>query len=96
MLFHVKMTVKIPHDIDEKYINEIKTKEKAYAQELQRQGKWVYIWRIVGKYANISLFDVESPAELHDLLSNLPLFPFMKIEVTPLCKHYSSIKENEI
>jgi muconolactone D-isomerase len=96
MLFHVEMTVNIPHDIDQVYINEVKAKEKEYSQELQRQGKWVYIWRVVGKYQNISIFDVESPAELHDLLSNLPLFPFMEIQVTALCKHYSSIKENEI
>ena len=90
MLYHVQMTVTIPHDIDADYINEVKTKEKAYSQELQRQGKWVYIWRVVGKYQNISLFDVDSHAELHDILSNLPLFPYMQIEVTPLCKHYSS------
>jgi muconolactone D-isomerase len=96
MLFQVQMTVNIPHNIDVDYINEVKAKEKAYSQELQRQGKWVYIWRVVGKYQNISIFDVESNTELHDILSNLPLFPYMEIQVTPLCKHYSSIKENEI
>jgi muconolactone D-isomerase len=96
MLFQVQMTVNIPHDIDVDYINEVKAKEKAYSQELQRKGKWVYIWRVVGKYQNISIFDVENNAELHDILSNLPLFPYMDIEVTALCKHYSSIKETEI
>jgi muconolactone D-isomerase len=96
MLFQVQMTVNIPHDIDVDYINEVKAKEKEYSQELQRQGKWVFIWRVVGKYQNISIFDVASPAELHDLLSNLPLFPYMEIQVTALCKHFSSIKESEI
>jgi muconolactone D-isomerase len=96
MLFHVEMTVKIPHDSDVNFINELKAKEKAMSQDLQRSGKWVDIWRIVGKYSNISIFNVESPAELHDILSNLPLFPFMEIEVKSLCKHYSSIKEGEL
>lgn len=96
MLFHVEMTVKIPHDLDVNFVNELKAKEKAMSQDLQRSGKWVDIWRIVGKYSNISIFNVESPAELHDILSNLPLFPFMEIEVKALCKHYSSIKEGEL
>jgi muconolactone D-isomerase len=96
MLFHVEMTVKIPHDADANFVNELKAKEKAMSQDLQRSGKWVDIWRIVGKYSNISIFNVESPAELHDILSNLPLFPFMEIEVKALCKHYSSIKEGEL
>jgi muconolactone D-isomerase len=46
---------------------------------------------VVGEYANYSVFDVESNDELHNTLSNLPLFPFMKITVTPLAKHPSSI-----
>ncbi|WAM54016.1 muconolactone Delta-isomerase family protein, partial [Vreelandella venusta] len=32
--------------------------EKAYSQELQRQGKWRHLWRIAGSYANVSIFDV--------------------------------------
>lgn len=46
---------------------------------------------MVGKYANYSVFDVQSNDELHDILSQLPLFPFMKITVTPLAKHPSSV-----
>ena len=46
---------------------------------------------MVGEYANYSLFDVESNDELHTLLSQLPLFPFMKIHVTPLAQHPSAI-----
>ncbi|MDK7178466.1 muconolactone Delta-isomerase family protein, partial [Micrococcus luteus] len=38
-----------------------------------------------------SVFDVESNDELHDILSKLPLFPFMEIKVTPLAKHPSAI-----
>ena len=64
--------------------NEIKAREKAYSQDLQRDGRWKSIWRVVGEYANYSIFDVASNDELHQLLQGLPLFPFMKIHVTPL------------
>jgi len=91
MLFHVEMQVNIPHDLPAAEAEAIKAKEKAYAQDLQRQGKWVHLWRVAGRYANISIFDVESVDELHALLSALPLFPFMDIRVTALARHPSAI-----
>ncbi len=95
MLFQVRMDVNIPADMPAEVANEIKTREKAYSQELQRSGKWRHIWRRVGEYANTSIFDVESNAELHDILTGLPLFPYMKISVTPLCRHPSSIRDDD-
>src|SRR5690606_9624327 len=86
MLVNVEMKASIPHDIDADVINEIKAREKAYAQHLQRQGKWRHLWRVAGSYANVSIFDVADNAELQDLISNLPLFPYMDITVAPLCR----------
>ena len=67
--------------------------ENAYSQQLQRAGKWLHIWRVVGEYSNFSVFDVESNDELHELLSALPRFPYMAINVTPLAKHPSDIRD---
>lgn len=91
MLFMVEMTVNIPLDMPATIADEIKVREKAYSQELQRSGKWAHIWRVVGEYKNVSIFDVESNEELHTLLSGLPLFPYMEISVTALCTHPSAI-----
>ncbi|WP_188190433.1 muconolactone Delta-isomerase [Nonomuraea sp. SYSU D8015] len=91
MLFHARMDVHIPHDLDPEARAAIVAREKAYAQELQRSGKWPHLWRIVGEYSNISIFDVDTTDELHDLISGLPLFPYMEIKVTPLAKHPSDI-----
>ena len=91
MLFHVRMDVAIPHDLDPARRAEIVAREKAYAQELQEAGTWRHIWRVVGEYANLSIFDVDSNEELHELLSGLPLFPYMTITVTPLAQHPSAI-----
>ncbi len=95
MLFHIRMDVSIPNSVSETQATEIKAKEKAYAQALQQQGKWRHLWRIAGEYSNISIFDVDSVDELHSLLSGLPLFPFMKIKVMPLCRHPSSIHDSD-
>ena len=92
MLFHVEMEVLIPHDLAPSEVEELKAREKALSQELQRQGKWVHIWRVVGRYSNVSIFDVANNDELHEILQSLPLYPFMDIEVRALCRHGSSIK----
>lgn len=88
----MRMDVRLPHDLDDGTRTELVAREKAYAQELQRTGKWCHLWRIAGQYANFSVFDVESTDELHTLLSGLPLFPYLDIHVTPLATHPSAIQ----
>ncbi|GGE71524.1 muconolactone Delta-isomerase [Paenalcaligenes hominis] len=91
MLFLVHMIVDIPKDLPQDEVQRIVTKEKAYSQDLQRAGKWPHLWRVVGEYANYSIFEAESNDELHEMLSQLPLFPYMTIKITPLAKHPSAI-----
>jgi muconolactone D-isomerase len=91
MLYCVQMDLRVPHDADAERIEKLKAEEKARAQELQRVGKWRHLWRIAGRYANVSIFDVADHDELHEILSSLPLFPFMEITVNPLSRHPSAI-----
>ena len=95
MLFHVRMDVRIPHDLPSDEAAEIIAREKAYSQELQHGGKWRHTWRIAGQYSNYSVFDVKDNTELHEILSGLPLFKFMQIEVTPLLRHPSAVREDD-
>ena len=91
MLYLVHMIINIPSTLPPEEAERIKAEEKVYSQQLQSAGKWPHLWRVVGEYANYSVFDVAGNDELHDTLSQLPLFPFMKISVTPLAKHPSAI-----
>lgn len=91
MLYLVRMDVAIPRDMPEQEAAELKAREREYSHGLQRSGSWVELWRVVGEYANYSVFDVASNDELHAILSGLPLFPFMTISVTPLAKHPSRV-----
>ncbi|RDL53023.1 Muconolactone Delta-isomerase [Ensifer sp. M14] len=95
MLFHVRMDVNIPGDLPQTELADVIAREKAYSQDLQKSGKWRHIWRIVGQYANYSVFDVKDNAELHEILSGLPLFKFMDIEVTPLVRHPSAVRDDD-
>jgi muconolactone D-isomerase len=93
MLFHIVMNVQIPQGADPDKIKQVAAAEHDRAKELQLQGKWVHLWRVAGKYASISVFNVESPDELHEILNSLPLYPFMQIEVTTLCRHPGSLEQ---
>ncbi|MFB7090309.1 muconolactone Delta-isomerase [Streptomyces sp. NPDC056296] len=96
MLYAVKMNVSIPDHLDPEVRADLVEREKAYCQELQTSGKWLHIWRCVGQYANISVFDVADHEELHRILWGLPLFAYMSCEVTPLAQHPSDLAAGEV
>jgi muconolactone D-isomerase len=89
------MNVNLPASMPPDEAATLKQTEKDLAQRLQREGKWRHLWRIAGLYANYSVFDVDSVQELHDTLMQLPLYPYMAIEVNALCRHPSSIHEDD-
>jgi muconolactone D-isomerase len=95
MLFHVEMDVQIPAGLAADVVDQLKKTERERAQELQNSGQWRHLWRVAGRYANVSIFDVGSNEALHDILSTLPLFPFMRVTVTPLCRHPSSVRTDD-
>jgi muconolactone D-isomerase len=89
------MNVDLPQSMPPEQAAQLKQDEKELARRLQQEGKWRHLWRIAGQYANVSIFDVGSVDELHTLLTSLPLFPYMQIDVMPLCRHPSSIREDD-
>lgn len=92
MLFAVRMDVKLPADMPAEAREDLLAREREYSQRMQRSGVWPHLWRIAGQYANLSVLDVESNQHLHDILSHLPLFPYMDIEVTPLAQHPNALE----
>jgi muconolactone D-isomerase len=95
MLFMCQMEVRLPPDMPDKQAEAIRAREREYSQALQRDGRWPHLWRVAGRYANVSVLDVSSIDELHEILSGLPLFPYMDIRVTPLARHPNAIERGE-
>ena len=92
MLFMVRMTVTLPPDLDPQVREQLVAAEKAYSQQLQHRGKIAGIWRVAGQFANYCLFDVDTPDELHELVSGLPMFGYIRTTVEPLATHPNSIR----
>jgi muconolactone D-isomerase len=91
MLFHLAMEVRIPSDLDPAVVAELRAAERERVLALQADGRWLHLWRVAGRNANISVLDVGSHEELHELLTSLPLWPYLDITVTPLTTHPSAL-----
>jgi muconolactone D-isomerase len=95
MLFMAEMEVRLPWDMTTEQVEELKLREQVYSEALQRDGRLPHHWRIAGRYANVSVLDVASVDELHDLLSALPLFPYLDIRVTPPARRPNALFGDE-
>ncbi len=87
MLFMVKIIVRLPGDWPKEKLAEINKNETARSMGFVKEGKLKRIFRIVGQRANFSIWETESPEELHATLTSLPLHPYMDVTVWPLMKH---------
>ncbi|MBK5002423.1 muconolactone delta-isomerase [Pseudomonas sp. S31] len=94
MLICTLVEVNIPADMPPEQVQELRRRETARAQELQRAGTLRHLWRVAGKVANVSVWDVADNDEFHEVLSSLALFPYFDIQVIPLSRHPSDISEN--
>jgi len=87
MEFLVHIEIEWPASNDPGLKDEIFAAELLQGQKLASEGKLRRLWRIPGRWANWSLYDVADATELHAALSSLPLFPWMNIQVHALAQH---------
>jgi muconolactone D-isomerase len=85
--FLVRIEVDWPPDAPVEERDRIFADELETGQRLAHAGKLRRIWRIPGRWANWSLYEVRDASELHEALSSLPLYPWMDIEVHALAEH---------
>jgi muconolactone D-isomerase len=80
----VHFVSRVPPDSESEAARDLHAREKARALELKDRGVWTDIRHPVGQPAWSCVFDVSSNDELHQILSGLPMFPYLDIEVVPL------------
>ena len=87
MLFMVKIVVRLTGDWPKEKLDQINKTETARSMQFVKEGKLRRIFRIVGQRANFSIWEVDSPEDLHATLTSLPLHPYMDVTVWPIMKH---------
>jgi muconolactone D-isomerase len=85
--FLVHMTINLPPDLPEPRRSELLAAERVRGLELIEQGLLVRIWRLPGRFANVSLYRVGDATELHAAIASLPLWPWMDVHVEALAVH---------
>jgi muconolactone D-isomerase len=87
MQFIIRLTPRIPDSMSSADRDALFAAERERSIELRARGKLARMWRVVGKREGIFLWDVESPEELHGLLSSLPGWQYCDVAITPVLQH---------
>jgi muconolactone D-isomerase len=87
MEFLVEIQVALPHDLAEDERARIIEEELERGRQLARDGAIKAIWRLPGQLANVGIWVTEDAAELHELISSLPMYRFSAVHVRALATH---------
>ena len=87
MLFLIYFEVTVPANTPAELKEQLRSGEHALAFEFIKAGTIRRIWRPVGTADTCCLWEANSLEELHTAVRSLPLYPYMKLSVTPLVEH---------
>lgn len=87
MEFLVRIEVRLPEGFDDAKRAALVAAESERGRELIAAGTVRRVWRLPGRWANVSLYDVHDANALHDALTSLPLWPWMHVTVEALARH---------
>jgi len=87
MDFLVHISIKLPPDMARDESEALLSAESERAAALAKAGRLIRLWRVPGQRANWGLWRAADATELHEALTSLPLWPYMRIDVTALAKH---------
>ena len=87
MIFLIYFEVSVPANTPAELKEQLRQAEHARAFEFIQAGKLRRIWRPVGTADTCCIWEADSLEELHTAVRSLPLYPYMKLSVTPLVEH---------
>ena len=87
MIFLIYFEVSVPANTPAELKQQLRQAEHARAFELIEAGKLRRIWRPVGTADTCCIWEADSLEELHTAVRSLPLYPYMKLSVTPFVEH---------
>lgn len=94
MEFLVHIEVRLPADMAQDKRQDLLDKERRRGQELRNAGVIKRVWRIPGRHASTGLYEAKDATELHDVITSLPLHPWLDVQVVPLALHYLEAEDS--
>lgn len=87
MDFLVRVNASDAYDLPSDEMTRLIENERERGRELIDEGVIQKIWSIPGKPANIGIWSAPDADALHEALTNLPVWQYADIDVTPLASH---------
>jgi muconolactone D-isomerase len=76
-----------PDSITDEKRKDLREKEVKMAGELAKKGHLVRMWRVIGRRENWGLWRAKDATEMHAILSGLPIWPYMEVQVHAMAVH---------
>lgn len=91
MQYYFEFHVIVPQDMPAEQFQSLRDEERKVVLALQKTGEMQHLWRMAGQFASMGVFDVTDHDRLHEVISTLPLFPYMSVRVVPLARHQAAL-----
>ncbi|MGI8305736.1 muconolactone Delta-isomerase [Saccharopolyspora hattusasensis] len=85
--FLVNIKIEWPRDLSEETIRKLSVDERTRPTERAAEGHLVRMWRVPGRRENWGLWRAGDASALHEIISALPVWPYMDVTVHPLATH---------
>ncbi len=87
MEFLINIQIKWPESLSSDEIERLSIAERNMAASLADQGILKRMWRVPGRFENWGLWQADDATHMHEIISNLPVWPYMTVNVIPLAIH---------
>lgn len=87
MEFLVQIAITLPSDARAEERERLVRSEYERGRELMAAGILSRIWRVPGTANNVGIWSAPDATALHELISSLPMYPYMDVQVRPLSTH---------
>lgn len=83
----VNIKISWPSGITEEELAQLTVTEREMAKKRSQEGHLVRMWRVPGRRENWGLWRAKDTSELHEIISQLPVWPYMDVSVHALADH---------
>lgn len=87
MEFLINISFQWDADVPEEERQRLRIEERAHAAKLAEKGHLLRMWRVPGRRENWGLWRAKDATEMHEILTTLPIWPWMNVNVMPLADH---------
>lgn len=96
MLFLIKTEIEHIPPVSKEEAMQMMKEQWKYILSLKREGKLLHAYKMSGRKGGVGIANVSSEKELEEIIANMPLFPFLKVETAALIDMEDFVLEKKV